>query len=113
MFVFGLYMVLVVGLGFMLVPALLLSLFGLSAGDGVWVRFVGMLASALGAYYILAVRAEMERFFLWSVPVRVYAASFMVLMVVLGKMGPGLLLIAAVDYSGAAWTWFALRSAKR
>ena len=112
LFVFGLYMVFVVGLGFMLVPAFILGIFGLSAGDGVWVRFVGMLAAAIGAYYILAVRAGMDRFYIWTVPVRYYAAAFMVLMVVLGKMGPGLLLIAAVDIIGATWTWWAVRSAK-
>ena len=41
LFVFGLYMVLVVGLGFMFVPMIVLNLFGLSAGDDVWIRFVG------------------------------------------------------------------------
>ena len=33
LFVFGLYMIFVVGLGFMFVPMFVLNLFGLSAGD--------------------------------------------------------------------------------
>ena len=110
--VFGLYMIFVVGLGFMLAPMFVLNLVGLSAGDDVWIRFTGMLASCLGVYYILAPRAEMDRFYPWTVPARYYAASFMVLMFVLGKMGPGVLLFAAIDISGATWTWLALRSTK-
>jgi len=112
LFVFGLYMVFVVGCGFMFVPTLVLDFFGLSAGEGVWVRFVGMLASILGAYYILVARAEMDRFYPWTVPSRYYAATFMIIIVLLGKMGPGLILIAAIDVIAATWTWFAIRSAK-
>jgi hypothetical protein len=112
LFVFGLYMVFVVGLGFMLIPILILNLFGLSAGDDVWIRFVGMLASIIGIYYILVVRAELDRFIPWTVAGRYYAAAFMVLLVVLRKVNPGLLLFAAIDAGGATWTWFAVRSAK-
>jgi hypothetical protein len=112
LFVFGLYMIFVVGFGFMLIPMFILNLFGLSAGDDVWIRFVGMLASIIGGYYILAVRAEMDRFIPWTVAMRYYAAAFMVLIVVLGKLGPSILLFAAIDASAATWTWFALRSAK-
>ena len=97
LFVFGLYMVFVVGLGFMLMPMFILNLFGLSAGDDAWIRFVGMLASIIGGYYILAVRAELDRFLPWTVAMRYYAAAFMVLMVVLGKLGTGVLLFAAIE----------------
>ena len=113
LFVFGLYMIFVVGLGFMFAPTFVLDLFGLSAGEGVWIRFVGMLASCLGVYYILAPRAEMERFYFWTVPARYYAASFMVLIFLLDMMGPGILLFAAIDYGAATWTWLAIRSAKK
>ena len=112
LFVFGLYMIFVVGLGFMLVPMFVLNLVGLSAGDDVWIRFTGMLASCLGAYYILAQRANLDRFYFWTVPARYYAASFMVVMLLLGKMAPGVLLFAAIDFSAATWTWLAIRSAK-
>ena len=103
-------MVFVVGLGFMLMPLLIMSLFGLSAGDDVWIRFVGMLASIIGAYYIGVARVGLDRFIPWTVAGRYYAAAFMVLIVALGKMGPGLLLFAAIDAAAATWTWFALRS---
>lgn len=78
LFVFGFYLI-IVGLGFMIAPHWNLRLFGLSAGDDVWIRLVGMLASIIGAYYLLAVRARLEVFFQWTVPGRYYAAGFMAL----------------------------------
>ena len=112
LFVFGLYMIFVVGFGFMFAPTFVLDLFGLSAGEGIWIRFVGMLASILGAYYILVARARLDRFYLWTVPTRYYAATFMIITVLLGWLGPGLILIAAVDVIAATWTWLAVRSAR-
>ena len=110
--VFGLYLIFVVGLGFMLIPHYVLNLFGLSAGDDVWVRFVGMLASIIGFYYVQVVRVGLDRFIPWTVAGRYYAAGLMVLFVVLGKVGLGMLLFAAVDTAAATWTWLALRSVR-
>jgi hypothetical protein len=110
--VFGLYMVFVVGFGFMLIPMFVLNLFGLSAGDDAWIRMVGMLASIIGFYYIGVARAKMDSFIPWTVQGRYYAAAFMVLMVVLDKLGPALLLFAAIDAAAATWTWLTLRSVK-
>jgi len=103
-------MILIVGLGFMVAPHLVLSMFGLNAGDDVWIRMVGMLASISGVYYLLVVRARLEVFFKWTVPGRYYAAGFMVLMFTLGKVGAAILLFAAVDALAATWTLIALRS---
>ncbi len=109
--VFGLYMIFVVGLGFMLMPMVILNMFGLKAGDDVWIRFVGMLASIIGFYYVMVARSGLDQFLPWTVIGRLYAAAFMVLLVLLGMVGPSLVLFAAVDAAGAAWTWFAMRSA--
>jgi hypothetical protein len=111
-FVFGFYRV-IVGFGFMIAPHWSLRLFGLSAGDDVWIRRVGMLASMIGAYDLLAVRARLEVFFQWTVPGRYYAAGFMALMFVLGKVGPAIVLFAALEAAAATWTWMALRSNTR
>ncbi|MEY4484230.1 MAG: hypothetical protein RL693_1682 [Verrucomicrobiota bacterium] len=109
--VFGLYMIFVVGFGFMLIPHFVLQLFGLSAGDDLWIRFVGMLASIIGFYYVQVARVGLDRFIPWTVGGRFYAAALMVLFVVLGKVGPGMLLFAAVDTAAATWTLIALRTA--
>lgn len=110
--VFGLYMVFAVGIGFMLIPIQILHLFGLTAGDDVWIRFVGMLASILGIYYIQVARTKLDAFIPWTVAGRYYAAAFMVLLVLLKMVGASLLIFAAIDIAGATWTWWALRSAK-
>ena len=52
MLVFGFYMLVVVGFGFMTIPHQILHIFGLSAGDNVWIRMMGMLGSIIGFYYI-------------------------------------------------------------
>ena len=109
LFIFGLYMVFIAGCGFMFMPHFLLGLFGLSAGDDIWIRFVGMLASIIGIYYLLAVHANLERFIVWTIPLRYYAAAFMVLMLILGKVGAPILVFAAVDALGATWTWISLK----
>ena len=111
--VFGLYMSLIVGIGFMLVPLPILHAFRLAAGDDIWIRFVGMLASILGFYYIQAARAGLDAFIPWTVPGRFYAAAFMLLLVLLGKVGSSLLLFASIDVAGAIWTWLALHSANK
>jgi hypothetical protein len=46
----------------MFIPMQILHLFGLSAGDEVWVRVVGMLASIIGFHYLQAARAGLEQF---------------------------------------------------
>ena len=55
---------------------------------------------------------SLDRFIPWTVPGRYYAGAIMVLLVVLNKVGPGMLLFAAIDIAAATWTWVALRSAK-
>ena len=112
LFVFGLYMIFAVGLGFMLMPFFILHLFGLSAGDDAWIRIVGMLASIIGFYYVQVARVGLDHFIPWTVAGRYYAAGCMVVIVVLGKMEPGMLLFAAIDAAATTWTWFALRSAR-
>jgi len=108
--VFGIYLLGLVGPGFMVAPHPLLSTVGLSAGDDLWIRMVGLLAALLGFYYVMAARAQFEPFFRWSVGARCAAAAFMVLMVLLGTAGPALLLFAATDFAAAGWTFMALRA---
>ncbi len=107
--VFGLYLIVVAGFGLMLVPHPLIGLFGLTAQDEGWVRMLGMVASIIGAYYVLAARSDLEQLFRWSIPLRLYAAAFMVLMFLTGALEAGILLFALIDACGAVWTWAALR----
>ncbi len=110
--VFGLYMIVIAGMGLMLVPHAMLGLFGLAAGDNAWIRMFGMLASIIGVYYLLAAHHGVQVLSWWSVPIRFYAAGFMVLLYVLGTLPAGILLFASIDVLGAVWTWAALRAEK-
>ena len=105
---FGVYL-LVAGAGLMLVPQTLLGLIGVPAGDGLWVRFAGMLSAVLGVYYLLAARAGLVSFFAWTVWGRYAAAAFMLAVVLAGLAPANLLLLAAVDTATASWTWLSLR----
>ena len=109
LFVFGLYLIVIVGLGFIFMPTTVLDMFGLKYGDDTWPRFVGMLASIIGAYYIIAVRTKLQPMFIWTVWMRYYAATFMVAMLLFGKIGTAVLLFAAIDAAGATWTLMMLK----
>ena len=109
LFVFGLYMIIIIGLGFIFMPTTVLDIFALKYGDDTWPRFVGMLASIIGAYYIVAARLKLQPMFIWTVWMRYYAAAFMVAMFLAGKIGTAVLLFAAIDVGAATWTWMALK----
>ena len=109
LFVFGLYLIFAVGLGFMIMPVMLLDLFGMKYGDDTWIRFVGMLASIIGVYYLVAVRLKLQQLFIWTVWMRYYAAAFMVATLLLGKTELPILLFAGIDALAATWTLVALK----
>jgi len=68
-----------------------------------------MLASIIGGYYIVAVRLKLQPMFIWTVWMMYYAAAFMVVLLLVGKVGTPILLFAAIDAAGATWTWMTLK----
>lgn len=110
LYMYGLYLAASVGLSFILFPHFTLGLFGLSAGDDMWIRFVGIFAVTIGAFYVAAVLTRTEAMYGWSVPARYLSATFMAVMVVLGKAGLALLLFSALDAFTASLTWLAIRA---
>jgi len=109
-YMYGLYLTVSVAPPFLFLPHFTLGLFGLSAGDELWVRFTGILAGVLGGFYIAAVLTRNTPVLSWTVPARYASASFMAVMVMLGAAGPGLLLFAALDALSASITWVAIRA---
>jgi hypothetical protein len=109
LFVFGLYLIIIVGLGFIFVPSFVLDHFALKYGDDTWPRFVGLLASIIGVYYLVAARAKFRPMYIWTVWLRYYAATFMVALLIFGKVGAPILLFAAIDAAGATWTLLSLK----
>lgn len=108
-FVFGVYMV-VPGIALLVIPNVLLSLFGIAATSEVWIRIVGVLVVLLAFYYIQAAREELTDFFRLTVYTRASIVVFFVAFVLLGLAEPILALSGVVDLLGAIWTQLALRS---
>lgn len=107
--VFGIYL-LVTGLGFLLMPNTMLSLFGVAPTSEPWLRIVGMLMLALAFYYIMTARQENKQFFPLTIPARIGVVIVLVALALL-QIGPiQLVLFAGIDLLGAIWTWWALRT---
>lgn len=109
-YMYGLYLVSGVALPFLIAPHFTLGIFGLSAGDNIWVRFVGLLAGIIGSFYISAVLTRTDKFLAWTIPTRYASATFMSVMAALGEAGIALLLFASLDALTASLTWVAIRA---
>lgn len=106
--VFGGYLM-GMGVGFLLMPNVLLSLLGFPATDEIWPQVVGLLALVLAFYYIQAARANLRQFIEWTVYARIAVFLGFVAFVLAGLAGPIMILLGAVDLAAALWTALALR----
>ena len=106
--VFGVYVVLT-GIGLLVAPNLMLSLFGLPAPTEVWVRVLGALAAVVGYYYWACGTADAKVFFKATIPGRLAFCALCVALVAFAGAPLPLLAFGVVDVLGAAWTALALR----
>ena len=109
-YMYGLYLISSVALPLLLVPHFTLGIFGLSAGDDMWVRYVGLFAGIVGSFYIAAVLTRTDSMLAWSIPARYATSTFLAVMVALGNIGMALLMFAAADALTASLTWVAIRA---
>ena len=109
---FGVYLVLL-GVALVLVPNLLLGLFGIPSTSEVWIRVVGLLAFNIGVYYWYAAKSEARSFFLASVFVRAAVPAVFIAFVAMGLVSPLLILFGVVDLAGGLWTFVTLRQEQR
>ncbi|MEJ2123092.1 MAG: hypothetical protein P8Z76_20860 [Alphaproteobacteria bacterium] len=107
---YGLYLVSGAGLPFLIIPHFTLGMFGLTAGDDMWIRFVGVLAGIVGSFYVAIVLTHSQKLYFWTVPTRYVTAAFMCAMVAFGEVGVALLIFAALDALSASITWVAIRA---
>ncbi len=62
--VFGIYLILIPGLGLMIVPELILDLFSLRHGDENWLpRMVGLLAFIIGCFEISIAKNQISKLY--------------------------------------------------
>lgn len=106
---FGIY-ILLTGLVLLVAPNILLSTFGLGTTTEVWIRVLGCVVAALGAYYIAMGKAEATAFFRATIWGRTWIFLSFTGLVLIGMAKPPLVLFGAVDLLGAIWTWRALKT---
>jgi hypothetical protein len=107
---YGVYLILFLGLPFLLIPNLLLPIVGMQVPTDVWPRVLGMSVVLFGFYYIQAGRHEMTEFFRWTIIGRYTVPLFFISFVVLGYAPPILILFSVPDVLFTTWTLLALRA---
>ena len=108
LFVFGIYLC-GLGLLLLLVPNLLLRVFGVPPTNEVWIRVNGMFVLCLSFYYVKAARGELTDFIRWTVWARAAVILYFVSFVLLVSAPKPLLLFGLIDLLAAFWTWRALK----
>jgi hypothetical protein len=111
LFIFGIYLA-VLGFAMLIIPNLLLGIFGLPSTSEVWIRVAGVLVLVIAFYDIQAGRNSLTSFLKWSVIARTSIIFFFAALVLFGLVKPVLILFGALDLAGAVWTFFALRTSK-
>ncbi len=103
----------VVGTVLVIVPNLLLALFGLASTSEVWIRLVGVLAFNIGIFAWIAATHEDRNFLVASVHTRVVFFAAVTAFAMLGLASPVLILFGVTDLLGGMWTHFALKADAR
>lgn len=109
---FGIY-ALVLGIALIVVPNLLLAIFGMPQTSEVWIRVVGVVVFNIGVAYWYAAKCEAKAFFQGTVYTRTFVLVAFVAFWLLGLGSPVLILFGVVDLAGGIWTQLMLRSEQR
>ena len=107
--VFGIYMILIPGMGMMAAPDFMLDLFMFSYGDQLWMaRMVGLLAFIIGVFDYTIGKQAIGGLYRFTIMLRYFAALFMLLLWLINEVEIMILLFAAIDAAGATWTWLTI-----
>ena len=99
----GIYMI-VLAVGFLLIPNMILSTIGLPETQEVWIRAIGMLLGIYGCFHILAAKEDVKPFFVWSVYGRASVLVFLIGFVAFGLVSPLIIPIGVIDLLSAFLT---------
>jgi hypothetical protein len=92
------------GLGMMLMPNTLLSVFGFAETTEIWIRMLGLFTFTTGIYYFQSAANEQVTFFKSTIIGRIFFFIMTVVFVFVFKQNPMLAAIGSVDLMGALWT---------
>jgi hypothetical protein len=104
---FGAYLI-ALGTILLLIPNVLLAIFGIPDTDEVWIRILGGVLMALGYLYIQGGRAAAAWFMRASVLARTGVAAVLFGLVLVGDAPRVITLFGIVDFAAAVWTAYAL-----
>ena len=107
-FYYSFYM-LGMGLALLLIPNLILGLFGFDPTNDIWIHILGLFAFCAGMLYFYCGRTNQTGFFRISIIERIVFFVGMVGIVLFLRANPILALIGSVDLFGAIWTAVTLR----
>lgn len=112
--IFGIYMVLIPGLGLIIAPEIILNLFQISFdAASTWsFRLIGLLALIIGVYYVGISKYKLKVLYSWTVVLRYIAAFFMLGLGLAKAVEQTIMLFALVDFAGATWTLLTLMKRK-
>src|SRR5437868_15454125 len=103
LFVFGIYLC-GLGLILLLVPNLILQVFGVLPTNEVWIRINGMFVLCLSFDYVQTARNELTILIRWTVWTRVAVIFLFVAFVLLVSAPKALLCFGLIDLLSAIWT---------
>lgn len=112
MFVFAFYLAGLAAI-FLIIPNVLLSLFGLPETNEVWIRALGMVVLFLAVYYFQMARENNLTLIRTTIYTRATVPLFVIAFVALGFSSINLMLFAFPDLLGALWTWYAVNNASK
>jgi hypothetical protein len=90
-------------------PAPVMAILGFQVDGDAWIRIAGSLLAALAFYYLMAVREQDKKFFLWTVYGRAPVLLFFAALVAAGVAPPLLIVFGMIELAGATWTGLAVK----
>lgn len=100
------------GFGFLVMPNVVLPLFGFSPVDDIWIRVLGALAIGVAGYYFMMSRERSLPFFTATVWGRYWFCGCLFLLTALRFGEKPLYLFAVLETGLAVWTHLALSKIK-
>ena len=108
LFVFGIYLIVIVGFGFIAIPNTVLALFKLPETKEPWIRVLGGIVALIGVYYLFGGLYGLKPFEWITVWGRFGVLLFLALMAISKQAKPNIILFGVVGAAGAVWTLLTL-----
>lgn len=100
------------GVGMVIMPNYLLSIFGFEETTEIWIRMLGLFTFTTGIYYFYSSSHNQQAFFKATILGRIFFFLITVVFVFAFHQSPMLALIGSADLVGALWTYSTLKKIK-